>query len=216
MSISDFLSGARILAVVDSPVNGELTVVRDLAWGTYIQGGGITQSSGVMDKVWNKAIAHLKKTKPEAKRILVLGIGGGGIIKLIRKYWQDSKIKGVDNDSVIVDLGKRFLGLGEIEMEEVIADAYEFSKGEAKSGQKYDIVFVDLYVGSEVPQKFSTSTFIKMVKKLLNNDGVAVFNRVYYGEKRQMAHRFREQLAKVFSGVEVLYPTANVIYICSN
>ena len=59
--LENFLSGAKILEEVKSPINGKLTVMRDLAWGVHIQADGITQSGGVAEKVWNSSLKKVKK-----------------------------------------------------------------------------------------------------------------------------------------------------------
>ena len=56
----DFLTGIKILEEVESLINGKLAVVRDLAWGTYIKGGGLTQSGGVAEKVWKTSLKEVK------------------------------------------------------------------------------------------------------------------------------------------------------------
>jgi len=48
----------------------------------------------------------------------------------------------------------------------------------------------------------------------LVGDGVAVFNRLYYDQKRAEAVNFLSKLEKIFPRVTALYPEANVMYLC--
>ena len=74
---------------------------------------------------------------------------------------------------------------------------------------------MDTYVGDEFPRKFESEEFLKLVKKLLSQRGIVIFNRLYYGEKRKEAVKMLKKLEKVFPGVEAVYPEANVMFVCS-
>src|SRR3990172_2235063 len=128
----DFLAGIKVLEEVESPINGKLTVVRDLAWGTYIKGGGLTQSGGVAEKVWRSSLNKVKGEAHVVKECLILGLGGGGIAKIVRKNWPQTKIVGVDIDPIIVDLGKKYLGLDKLDVEIVIQDARDYITNNSK------------------------------------------------------------------------------------
>ena len=67
-----------------------------------------------------------------------------------------------------------------------------------------------------VPDKFTNDKFIKDIKMLLGKDGVAIFNRLYHGEKRPEAMKFADRLEKMFGKVDPLYPEANVMFLCTS
>jgi spermidine synthase len=214
MSAIDFLAGIKVLEEVESPINGKLTVVRDLAWGTYIKGGGLTQSGGVAEKIWRTALQKLQTSKtPNIQKVLILGLGGGGIAKIVRKNWPEAKIVGVDVDPIIVELGKKYLGLDKLCVEIIIQDAFVFlTNHQSPITNHYDLVCIDMYVGDKVPEKFETEAFLK----LMTDNGICVFNRLYYGEKRKEAEEFHRKLIHIFKKVRPVYPEANVMYVCSN
>lgn len=209
-------SPIKIIEETHSPINGKLTVVKDIAWGVYIKGGGLTQSGGVAEKVWRTSLKRVKKDQEDIKKILILGLGGGGIARISRKLWPDSKIDGVDIDPVIVKLGRQYLDLDKTGTNIVIEDAFKYCKRCTNKNIKYDLVCVDMYIKDEVPKKFCTGEFIKLVKKLTKKNGVIVVNRLYYDEKRKLALDFRDMLEKYFSQIETVFPEANVMFICRN
>jgi len=215
MDISHLLAGTKILKKVKSPINGELTVVRDIAWGTYIKGGGLTQSGGVAKKVWETSLHEAKKGKFKVKSALVLGLGGGAIVEVIEDNWSEAHVVGVDLDEIIVNLGKKYLSLSKTRPEIHIADAEDFIEAQGKEKKKFDLVCIDTYLGDQFPKKFETNKFISSIKTILNKEGKAVFNRLYYDEKKHLAHAFFEKLEKVFTRVEAVRPEANIMYICS-
>ena len=213
---TDFLAGTKILAEVTSPINGEIKVVKTLAFGTYIQVEGLTQSGGVMYSVWNTVLKKVKKETDIVGNALILGLGGGDAARLINKYWPEAKITGIEIDPEMVKLGQKYLGLDKSEVSIKIQDARNFVKSQVKAKKKYDLILIDVYVGYEVPKKFTEKEFIKQVLKLTNKDGLAIFNRLYFGDKRKLAEIFHRELIKVFKKVRPIYPEANVMYLCSN
>jgi len=206
--------GVKVLEETSSPINGDIKVVRSLGLGTYIQVEGLTQSGGLIVDVWKAALKKLKNSQTKTlKNCLILGLGGGSAATLVTKFWPKVKVTGIDIDPVMVSLGKKYLKLGGVDIE--IADAYDFAGSMVKKGKKYDLILVDTYLGHEYPKKFESEDFLRPVNELLTPGGVAIFNRLYYGDKRPQAVRFGSKLEKTFPRVEYLYPQANLMLICS-
>jgi spermidine synthase len=130
------------------------------------------------------------------------------VAKLIKKYWPDAKVTGVEIDPLMIELGTRYLALGTSKTKVVIDDAYEFIK---KNREIFDLVIVDLYFGDEFPKKFEEDKFLKKLTKTK----LVIFNRLYFGEKRKEAAKFGNKLEKIFDKVEWFYPQANLVFICS-
>ena len=213
----DILIGTKVLEEVVSSINGKVRVIKSLGLGTYIQVEGLTQSGGVVYEVWKSTLKKLKNSKIlKLKNGLVLGLGGGSAAKLVRKYWPQAKITGVDIDPVMVEMGKKYMGLEEQGIEIVIMDAEKFLSNNELRGTKYDLILVDLYVGYEVPEKFLSENYIQLVRTVLASGGIAIFNRLYYGEKRPEAMRFAAKLEAVFPKVKYFHPEANVMFLCYN
>ena len=211
--LADLLTGVRVLETRKSEFNGKVEVISDLAWGVHIKAGGLTQSGGIAKKVWEKALREVKRVKgSKVERVLILGLGGGSISETIFEKWPGAKMAGVEIDSVMVSLGKKYLKLAQSDLEIKIEDANEYVK---ETPERFDLICVDVYVGGKVPEKLETVEFFEKVKDILKEDGVVVINRLYYGEKRKEAIKILEKLEKVFTNVKVVYPEANVMFICS-
>ena len=179
-------------------------MVRSLGLGTYIQANGLTQSGGIVESMWKDTLRKVRGSKSEIRNVLILGLGGGTVAKLIRKYWPGAKITGVDIDPIIVELGRKYLNLdGDIEIK--IQDAAKFVPG------RYDLVIVDLYRGDEFPKKFEDEKFLKSLTK----NKLIIFNRLYYKEKKIKALEFGKKLQKIFSKVNYFYPVSNLMFVCS-
>lgn len=205
--------GTKVLEERESKYNGHLKVSRSLGFGTYIQADGLTQSGGIVGEIWKPTLKKIKKTaslrgqKSKVKSCLILGLGGGTAAKYVRLYWPEVKITGVDIDPDMIELGKKYMGLDQLNVEIKIQDAYDF-KG------KFDLIIVDLYNGEHFPEKFGNIEFLNKVKASITGSGVAVFNRTYYGGKRPETVKFGNKLQKIFSNVEWFYPEANLMFVC--
>lgn len=208
----NILSGSKVLEEVESQINGKVTVIKSLGFGTYLKVGSLTQSGGVIYSVWKATLLKLKKKKSGFKDCLILGLGGGSAASLVRKYWPVTVIDGVDIDPVMINLGKKYLNL---KAENIyLEDAEDYCKRAKGKGKKYELILVDMYIGDHYPEKFEKDGFIALVKDILGKEGVAVFNRLYYGKKRKEAAKFGEKLDKAFKKVERVYPEANLMFVC--
>ncbi len=118
---------------------------------------------------------HLALTlKPDAKRVLVLGLGGGAITKRMWRDYPEMRIDSVEIDPVVVDVAERYFGLPEDERLSVtVADARRYIQA---SPDTYDIIIVDAYYADSLPFHLTTSEFFREVKKRLSPDGVVAYN----------------------------------------
>lgn len=205
--------GIKILEEKESKFNGKVTVIKSIAWGTYVQVDGLTQSGGVVNGVWKNTLKQIQKKKTNPSNILILGLGGGSVATLSRKFWKEAKITGVDIDPVMVEMGKKYLGLDKLDLEIQIGDAFKYLKTQQ---DKFDLIILDMYKGDKVPEDLKSDDFLKTVKNSLSKNGLAVFNRLYFGEKRSEAMRFGQKLQKIFGKVDYHYPEANIMLIVSD
>ncbi|KKQ91917.1 MAG: Spermine synthase [Candidatus Woesebacteria bacterium GW2011_GWA2_40_7] len=206
----------KILEERKSKFNGDVRVVKTLGMGTYIQANGLTQSGGIVSTMWQSTLSKIRSTKSEIRNVLILGLGGGTVAKLIRKNWPQAEITGIDIDPIMVELGKKYLDLDKLGVQVTVRDASNLSNLPNHPNQKYDLIIVDLYNGDKFPKKFETDNYIHLVSSLLARSGVAVFNRLYYKEKKIEAEEFGKKLNKVFKNVESFRPVSNIMYICTN
>ena len=200
----------------ESPINGKIQIVRDLQ-GARIIVGGVSQSGWLVKSIWNKAFKKVTSNKKQVTRVLILGLGGGSAAELVQKYWPGTKITGVDIDPLMVEMGKKHLQLASIEnIEVVIGDAWEYVETVEGKGIKYDLVLVDLFNGSKIPEKFYREKFIRSIQKILAPGGVAAFNHLYSFIEKETAHKLQKKLRNIFITVSTVLPEANIIFLCFN
>ncbi|MFH1971716.1 MAG: hypothetical protein ABIJ05_05030 [Patescibacteria group bacterium] len=205
--------GNKAIKTINSKINGKVEVIRSLAFGTYISVGGLTQSGGIVYEIWKKTLKKVKRQKKVINNCLILGLGGGSVSILVKKFWPNVKIVGVEIDPIMVKLGKEFLSLKDVDIK--INDAYDFCLKTSKLNEKYGLVIVDLYIDDKFPDKFDSLKFINLTRSIVSKEGIIVFNKLYYGEKRKKSLNFAKKVEEVYKNVEYFHPEANLMLICS-
>lgn len=204
----DFLDYFRPLELerVKSKSNGEIVVVKSEGEVRLLV-DGLTQSGKFIDQIWGKAISYLRKSKLRPKSCLVLGLGGGTVAGLISRAWPEAEIVGVEIDPVMIGLGRKYLGLGEITGLRIkIGEALAFV---TSTDEKYGLILVDVYKGTQALLKLRD---INKLRRILLPGGVVVFNFLFHtGELRQEAEKFVKDIGR--GEVKLLRELGNLLVV---
>ncbi|MBU0535055.1 MAG: methyltransferase domain-containing protein [Patescibacteria group bacterium] len=202
MSVFDSLKYPKVIYEVDSKLNGKIRVIevgktRKLIANNVLQ--SINETSPSCPKIFSgKAAALILREAPNAKRILMLGLGGGTVASILSKKLLEAQIVSVEFDPVMVDVAKKYFGLDSINNHRVIeADALrvvvEPEEFDLAQGS-FDVLFVDIFVGDQYPDLGRTGNFIAALKRLVTPGGLIVFNRIYTEEHQEDVNNFVNQV----------------------
>lgn len=139
------------------------------------------QSGVYLDDPYRSAIAypdylHLAlAVKPDARRVLVLGLGGATVVKRMWRDYPRVRIDAVEIDPVVVDVAGRYFGLPDdpARVRVFTEDARRYVR---RTEETYDIVIVDTYYADGVPFHLTTAEFFGEVDRRLARDGVVAYN----------------------------------------
>jgi spermidine synthase len=119
--------------------------------------------------------------QPAPRRVLVVGLGGGAMVRFLAHHAPDVQIDAVEIDPVVVRLADQYFGVrsgGHVRV--VTADAVAFIEA---TTERYDVIFMDAFLrpSSEtddtgVPSRLKTVAFLGRVKQALAPGGVVAFN----------------------------------------
>ena len=109
--------------------------------------------------------------KPD--RVLMLGVGGGTIPRMLLEKYPDVKIVGVEISEAIVNAAIEHLKLDEVNMDLIVADAFEYVYQDIG---KFDFIIVDLFDGFNFPLKCISPKFVERLQELLNKGGELYMN----------------------------------------
>lgn len=151
---------------------------------------------GVWDLLWLPA---LLLPRPAA-RVLVLGVGGGGVLRQLGDVLPSSEIVGVDVDALHLTIARRFFGLSGVSL--IRAEAQSWLR--AYRGPRFDLIVDDLFshVGG-VPQRAVEvdSRWWRLLSRSTRRDGVLVINFACATELSACVDRFndRAQFQRAFA-----------------
>ena len=111
---------------------------------------------------------------PAATRTLVIGLGGGSVVKRMWRDYPEMHIDAVELDPDIVDVARRFFALPEDERIRVyVDDGRRFLE---TCPDTYDIVIMDAFDEDSVPRQLTTEEFLRTARDRLTPEGVMAYN----------------------------------------
>lgn len=115
--------------------------------------------------------------KPDPKKILIIGLGGGSLPLTFNDLFPDAQIDTVEIDEAVVRVAKQFFFFEErSNMQVFIDDGRPFIKRASIRKQKYDYIILDAFSGDYIPEHMLTQEFLEEVKSVMTEDGVLVAN----------------------------------------
>jgi 2-polyprenyl-3-methyl-5-hydroxy-6-metoxy-1,4-benzoquinol methylase len=122
------------------------------------------------------------------EHILVLGVAGGSVIKtLVDEIKFQGKITGVELDSEIIKVANTYFKLDEVKnLEIIIDDAFEFV---LKTKDKYDLIIIDIFQDTTMPNFLFETFFTNRVCFLLKNNGFILFNTMLLNESQNVRNK---------------------------
>lgn len=120
--------------------------------------------------------------------ILVLGVAGGSVIKtLVDEIKYKGKITGVEIDPEIINIANTYFKLDKVKnLEIVIDDAFEFV---LKTKTKYDLIIIDIFQDTTMPNFLFESFFTNRVCSLLKSNGFILFNTMLLNESQNVRNK---------------------------
>lgn len=166
-------------------------------------------SYGSLQRILRKGLKYIGYSRIQNfNSVLVLGVAGGSVIKtLVDEVKFTGKITGVEIDKDVVEIANSFFKLDQIEnLNIVVDDAFEFV---LKTKEKYDLIIIDIFQDTTMPNFLFEDFFIQRVNFLLNINGFILFNTMVldYKDRRRNAtykSRFNEKYSvRMYPKVEV-------------
>ncbi len=114
---------------------------------------------------------------PPPKRVLIVGLGGAQIPNVLRYYFPKMAIDCVEIDPVIVTVAEDFFFFkNKPPTRSIVADGRAFIRRAGASGWKYDMIVLDAYTSTYIPEHMVTKEFLHQVARVLSPGGCVVSN----------------------------------------
>lgn len=174
---------------------------------------GSRQSGEYIRKLWKKALSSLKKTSIQT--VLVMGIGGGTVIKLLKERYNEAEITGVDIDPVMIEVGKKYFGLDKLPNLKLIRkDAKDYVKEQTPVRKKFDLIIIDIFSGRHNPVFLLEDEFLRNCKKLISKDSELIMNYSYAHDYVTKSERLYRKLKRLFGSVKSQVIGLNRFFFC--
>jgi spermidine synthase len=159
------------------------------------------------DYAWDAiAAGALLRAKAPPRSLLMLGLGGGTTIRQLRHFVPCMRITAVEIDDAMVELGRRYMGLDELNVDVVIGDAYSYIDS---CNKQFDAVVDDVYLGgaSDVfrPQSHDSDLMDRLTARL-KPDGTLLANLVTGSGHRRVQTQVRRAFKQYFDTVRSVTP----------
>lgn len=203
--------GMRVLFEGDS-IYHHIVVAED-SLARYLQFDRSFQSGMLLSDPFESpfvyaAYAHLGLIfTAQAKRVLVVGLGGGSIPKRFWRDYPEMTVEVAELDPMVVDVAKRFFGVREDPRLRLFAqDGRLFLR---RTDRKYDIIILDAYFAESIPFHMTTREFYQLAKSRLAPGGVIVSNILgaLEGPQSSLFRAMYKTHAEIFPGL-YLFPVA--------
>jgi SAM-dependent methyltransferase len=112
--------------------------------------------------------------RPTAKRVALLGMGGGEMLRAARRTLPDAELVGVELDPEIAALAVRDFGVERLGVKVVVADARGWLTMQPSSS--VDVLMVDVYLGDELPADFRSPGFFAECRRVVGPKGAVLQN----------------------------------------
>ncbi len=119
--------------------------------------------------------------QPQPRRVLIVGLGGGAMVRFLNHHEPHVRIDAVEIDPVVVRLADEYFGVrtgGNVQVH--TADAVRFVES---TTDRYDLILMDAFLrpsgdtdATGVPTALKTEAFLARLKQALAPGGVVAFN----------------------------------------
>lgn len=135
-----------------------------------------SHSYGTSQKVLEFALRKIELSNIQT--VLLLGLGGGSVVKSLRKrFCYKGKIKAVEVDPLMVNIAKKEFGIAKDKQTQIAC--CEASTYVSKETKSFDLVIVDLFIDNQVSKEILSGEFWCSMKDRVSPNGYIIFNSMH-------------------------------------
>lgn len=196
-----------------------LIIFRNKEFGTVMALDGIIQTTERDEFIYHEMLTHVPLfAHGNAKRVLIIGGGDGGILREVLKHPEVEHATQVEIDQSVIDMCKTYLpkhsngAYDDPRANIVIADGIEFV---CETDEKFDVIISDCTDPVGPGEVLFSSRFYEGCKRCLNDGGVFVAQNGVVFMQVDEVQTTRRRLSPYFAD-QTFYCTAVPTYIGGN
>jgi spermidine synthase len=174
----DVPSYERVILVKDTAYHHIMvTQIYDTRWLRFDNGGQSAMNMAHPEmavQAYEQGIPLAFAMRPRMRRVCMIGLGGGDIVRVLRRIRPDVFVQSVEIDPVVRDIARDLFQYEESEKYlTAIQDGRFFL---AQGGSPYDLIILDAFNSTGIPFHLTTREFFETVRSRLSPDGVFAAN----------------------------------------
>jgi spermidine synthase len=136
--------------------------------------------------------------RPDAKKILIIGLGGGSIPKKLQKEFPSLEIDAVEIDPEVIQLAKNHFNVRDGKNLRLHAQDGRLFLNRTQT--QYDIIMIDAYYSDAMPFHLATREFFELAQRKLTPNGIVVANLIsaVTGPSGKIARAFVKTQRRIF------------------
>ncbi len=136
--------------------------------------------------------------RADAKKMLLIGLGGGSIPKKLNKEFPNMEIDAVELDPEVIKLAKDHFNVKE--SKQLRLHAQDGRLFLTRTQNQYDIIMLDAYFTDAMPFHLATKQFFELAQKKLTPNGIVVANLIsaVTGPSGKIARAFARTVRQVY------------------
>lgn len=156
--------------------------------------------------------------RPQPTACLLVGLGGGAMVRFINHHFADVRVDVVEIDAAMVAVARDFFGTTEGPRTRIlVADGRDYLE---RGSERYDLVLIDAHLhpseqtdATGHPLSLKSEAFYRSIHRRLNPGGVVMFNILGGPDSR----RYVDSIRRAFVATDLYRPrgTGNLILFAS-
>lgn len=155
-----------------------LLIFRNALFGNVLVLDGIVQTTEKDEFIYHEMLAHVPlMAHGEARKVLIIGGGDGGILREVCRHREVSHITQVEIDQVVIDLAKTFFpahsdgAFADPRLELVIGDGFSFVH---QTDERFDVIISDSTDPKGPAEVLFSQDFYRGCQRCLRPGGILV------------------------------------------
>jgi spermidine synthase len=136
--------------------------------------------------------------RPDAKKVLIIGLGGGSIPKKLQKEFPSMEVDVVEIDPEVIQIAKNHFNVRD--GKNLRLHAQDGRLFLTRTANQYDIIMIDAYYSDAMPFHLATREFFELAQRKLAPNGILVTNLIsaVTGPSGKIARAFVKTQRRVF------------------
>ncbi len=189
----------------------DLGNTRSLHFGTFPRQSSMSlQTPHTLELSYTEAMMSCLVLNSNPERILVVGLGGGSLVKFLLHHYPECKIDVIEYRQDVVDVAHRFFHVPSDDPRLTIhvGDGYLFTQQQYYQGEvSYDLLLVDAYDHIGMSASVGAQAFFDSCAGLLSERGVMSIN--LWGSNKPQFNQTMSRINQSFNGRSMILPVKN-------